>query len=887
MSADASAIDGGTASYDLSGWLGGYGSQNDRVALVATFLNSSGASLGTTQIGPVTNTDRGNVTEFLQRTATGSIPVGTRQIKLDLDFTWTAGQTTDGYADNLSLTITPSIPAPALTPPPSTVPAFDHVFRVYMENNNFSSSSNTVDGDAEIIGNSQAPYINGLANQNTLLTNYTAITHNSAPNYVAIAGGSTFGHTAGSGGLASNCITTCTFNVPSLGDRVDQAGKTWKQYADGANGNCDTSQHGYYYPDDVPFYYFPTMKNSLSYCQAHWQPLTRMFTDLQSTATTPNFVWFDADDCNDMEACGIAAGDTWLSNTLPKLFSSPAWAHPTLAPDHHLGRGRQQLSRRVWTRPDQSGRDHRHRLREHGRDRLPLDGALRPLHSTTCSTDVEVGRVGTDAGWSRKTGLSRISSRGVSCALAMPDLATLDLIGHADLVRSGEATALELLDAAIARIESTRELNAVICDLFDRARARAAEPLSEGPLAGAPFLLKDLGAALEGVPERMGSVALRGYVSPRSSVVVSRYEAAGLLIAGKTNTPEWGNHCTTEPVLFGPTLNPRAPDRSPGGSSGGSAVAVAAGLVPAASGGDGTGSIRVPASSCGVIGLKPARGRKTFAPDGGHGLEGLVNEHALTRSVRDCAALLDATAGRVPGDPYSAPPPAGPWSAAIERDPVPLRVRWTADGPFAGDTHPETRAAVEATAGVLAELGHDVEHGAPAFDPEPVVDAVAVLHEVSNLELYALAAEVLGRAPTHDELEATAWEMLEEGRGVTGERYAGAITTAHAQGRRFAEGLADVDVFVVPTLLTGGPPPLAHLNQPRGSTAEFFRVEFATTGWTPMANVSGFAAVSLPLGTTSEGLPIGVQFMAPEETVLLQLAAQLERAGRFERVAQS
>jgi len=461
----------------------------------------------------------------------------------------------------------------------------------------------------------------------------------------------------------------------------------------------------------------------------------------------------------------------------------------------------------------------------------------------------------------------------------MQELATLDLIGHAELIRSGDATALELLDAAIVRIEAARELNAVICDLFDRARRRAAGPVGEGPLAGAPFLLKDLGAALEGVPERMGSVALSGHVCARTSVVVSRYEKAGLLIAGKTNTPEWGNHCTTEPVLFGPTINPRAPGRSPGGSSGGSAVAVAAGLVPAASGGDGTGSIRVPASCCGVIGLKPARGRKTFAPDGGHGLEGLVNEHALTRSVRDCAALLDATAGRVPGDPYSAADPAERWLTSIARDPGPLRVRWTADGPFAGDTHPETRSAIERAAAMLADLGHEVEPGAPIFDPEPVVDAVAVLHQVSNLELYALAASVLGRPPERDELEATAWEMLEEGRAVTGERYAGAIATVHAQGRRFAEGLADVDVFLVPTLLTGGPPPLAHLNQPRGSTAEFFRVEFATTGWTPMANVSGFAAISLPLATTADGLPIGVQLMAPEETVLLRLAAQLERAG--------
>jgi amidase len=463
----------------------------------------------------------------------------------------------------------------------------------------------------------------------------------------------------------------------------------------------------------------------------------------------------------------------------------------------------------------------------------------------------------------------------------MPDDVSLDLVGTAALIASGEATALELLDASMRAMVASRDLGAVICDLFDRARAKAGEPLPDGPLAGAPFLLKDLGGALEGVPERMGSVALREHVSSRTSVVVSRYEAAGLLIAGKTNTPEWGNHCTTEPVSFGPTVNPRAPGRSPGGSSGGSAVAVAAGLVPAASGGDGTGSIRVPASCCGVIGLKPARGRKTFAPDGGHGLEGLVNEHALTRSVRDCAALLDATAGAVPGDPYSAAPPAEPWTAQIARDPASLRVRWTADGPFAGDTHPETRAAVEAAAAALAELGHHVEPGAPAFDPEPVIDAVAVLHEVSNLELYALATSVLGRPPERDELEPTAWEMLEEGRSVSGERYAGAIATVHAQGRRFAEGLADVDVFLVPTLLTGGPPPLAHLNQPRGSTANFFAVEFATTGWTPMANVSGFAAISLPLAATSDGLPIGVQLMAPEEAVLLQLAAQLERAGRM------
>jgi amidase len=461
----------------------------------------------------------------------------------------------------------------------------------------------------------------------------------------------------------------------------------------------------------------------------------------------------------------------------------------------------------------------------------------------------------------------------------MTDLSKLDLIGHAALVRRREATALELLDAAITRIEASRGLNAVICDLFDRARARATEPLGEGPLAGAPFLLKDLGAPLRGAPERMGSVALKDHVSDHSSVIVERYERAGMLIAGKTNTPEWGNHCTTEPVLFGPTVNPRAPGLSPGGSSGGSAVAVAVGMVPAASGSDATGSIRVPASACGVIGLKPTRGRKSFAPDAGQSVEGLGCEHALTRSVRDCAALLDATAGSVPGDPYTAPAPGQPWLTAVASDPAALRVSFTAEGPFGGETHPDTRAAVETAAQRLAELGHHVGQSAPAFDPEAVIDAIAVLHEVSNLELHALAESVLGRPPRRDELESTAWEMLEEGRGVTGESYAGAIATVHAQGRRFAQGLADVDVFVVPTILTGGPPPLAYLNQTRGSTRAFFAVETATTGWTAMANVSGFAALSLPLAETSEGLPIGVQLMAPQETVLLQLAAQLERAG--------
>ncbi|MBJ7329848.1 MAG: amidase [Solirubrobacteraceae bacterium] len=466
--------------------------------------------------------------------------------------------------------------------------------------------------------------------------------------------------------------------------------------------------------------------------------------------------------------------------------------------------------------------------------------------------------------------------------MTLDEFRDVDAIGQAELVRDGEVTALELVDAAIARIEAARGLNAVICDLFAFARAEAAKPLPDGPLAGAPFLLKDLGGALAGVPDRMGSVALRDHVATTEPWLIGRYRAAGLVVCGKTNTPEWGNHCTTEPTLFGPTVNPWAPDRSPGGSSGGSAVAVATGLVPLASGGDGTGSIRVPASCCGVVGLKPRRGRMSFAPGAGDSLSGLVNLHGLTFSVRDCAALLDASAGVVAGDPYTAPPAATTFSEAAASEPPPTRILMTADPPFGGTTDPEVRAAVESVGRLLVDLGHEVDAGAPDFDGDAVTDAVAVLHAISNVELHDLAAEHLGRAPREDEFEPSSWEMMREGFATTGMQLQHAIGQVHAQGRRFADGLAAHDVLLCPTLLTTLPP-LGHLNQPRGSVRAFFETEFATTGWTPMANVSGWAAISLPLGRTADGWPIGVQLMAEEESILLALAAQLEQATGWER----
>jgi len=465
------------------------------------------------------------------------------------------------------------------------------------------------------------------------------------------------------------------------------------------------------------------------------------------------------------------------------------------------------------------------------------------------------------------------------------ELAGLDAVGQAQLVAAGEVSAAELLEAALIRLAAARDLNAVITDLFDRGRAQAAaldasgvlRTGAAGPLAGVPFLLKDLGAALAGAPEAMGSRALRTHVAAETDWVVQHYLDAGLVIFGKTNTPEWGNHCTTEPYLFGPTVNPWGPDITPGGSSGGSAAAVAAGVVPAASGGDGTGSIRVPASCCGLVGLKPRRGRTSFSP-GGHALEGLVNGHALTRTVRDSAALLDAVAGAAPGDPYSAPPPAAPFVDALTEAVAPQRILMTTQSPFPGPgAAAAVVTAVEDTAAALAGFGHRVDTGAPTFDADEVADAIAVLHMVSNAQLYALATAHLGRQPTEDEFEPSSWVMMREGFSTSGVAYAEAIAAIHGQTRRFAAGMTGYDVLLVPTLLTDGPPPYGLLNQPRGTTRAFFDVEFATTGWTTMGNVTGWAAISLPLGVNAAGLPIGVQLMAPDERILLTLAAQLER----------
>ncbi len=457
------------------------------------------------------------------------------------------------------------------------------------------------------------------------------------------------------------------------------------------------------------------------------------------------------------------------------------------------------------------------------------------------------------------------------------ELMRKDLTEQAALVRSGQVSALELVDSAIARLEGARELNVLVHEQFDSARTTAAEPLGDGPLAGVPFLLKDLAEPQAGVPERMGSRALRNHVATETSWTVKRYRAAGLIICGRTNTPEFGNHCATEPALFGPTLNPWNPSISPGGSSGGSAAAVAAGLIGAASGGDATGSIRMPSSCCGLVGLKPRRGRSSFAPSAGQLLDGLATKHALTRTVRDTALLLDVTAGSAPGDPYSAPPPQRPFVSEVGADPGRLRIMHADGPPFPGKLDERVQAVADQAARALEELGHDVRPSpGPAFDPEVMRHAISIFHAVDNAATFRWLCNELGRRPEADELEPVTWDMLREGAEVTAVDHAAAIDEIHAQSRRAAVAFESNDILLCPSLNLLPPPP-GSLSVSRGTVDAFFDVEFATTGWTTVSNATGWASISLPLGEV-DGLPVGVALAAPDEAVLLRVAAQLEVA---------
>jgi hypothetical protein len=311
VAAAATAIDGGGARYDLSGWLGGWSSQNDRAQVGITFQNATGSAIGTAQIGPVTNTDRGNTTQFLFREAQGSVPVGTRTILVVLTITLTGGSNADGYADNLSLTLsTPLAAPPAPTPPASTVPHYDHVFFTLMENR----------GLHDVMGASTWPYVNGLMSQYAQATNLYAVGHPSDPAYIALASGSTQGVYPNELPAKMGAIA-----APHIGDALEGIGKTWKAYLETAPSACYKQNSGYYLTDDTPFLYFAQVANDTAYCNAHLPVIAQLATDLASTSTTPSLVWIAPDDCQDDEACGDSAGDNWLKGRLPSVFNSAAW----------------------------------------------------------------------------------------------------------------------------------------------------------------------------------------------------------------------------------------------------------------------------------------------------------------------------------------------------------------------------------------------------------------------------------------------------------------------------------------------------------------------------------------------------------------------------------
>jgi amidase len=470
------------------------------------------------------------------------------------------------------------------------------------------------------------------------------------------------------------------------------------------------------------------------------------------------------------------------------------------------------------------------------------------------------------------------------------EIAFLDATAQAELVRSGQVKPIELVDAAIARIERLNPvINAVITPMFEQARTAARGPLLDGPFCGVPFLLKDLFASYAGVRLSAGSAFLRDFVPDHDSELVARLKRAGLVIAGKTNTPEFGLLATTEPRLFGPTRNPWDPSRSAGGSSGGSAAAVAAGMVAMAHGNDGGGSIRIPASCCGIFGLKPTRARNPLGPDVGDVMGGLAVEHAVTRSVRDSAALLDATNGPDIGDPYCAPVPARPFLREVGADPGRLRIGFTTVAPTGVAIHEDCVRAVRDAAKLCSDLGHEVSEGSPAIDGERFATCFLLLWSVGCARGMKSNAILMGRRPEPGDFEELTWALAEQGRVIRASDYLLAIGALQFMARRIAGFFVNYDVLLTPTVAEP-PLPLGSFDARPGNPLYGLQRATAFVPFTPIFNVTGQPAMSVPLFWNAEDLPVGTHFVGRfgDEATLFRLAAQLEMArpwvGRRPRV---
>ena len=484
---------------------------------------------------------------------------------------------------------------------------------------------------------------------------------------------------------------------------------------------------------------------------------------------------------------------------------------------------------------------------------------------------------------------------------AFPDFHKYDGLGLAELVRTRQVTPQELVEEAIGRIESLNpRINAVVQKMYDRARSAAQGDLPEGPFKGVPFLLKDLISMVAGVPTGSGNRLLLKIPAAHDSEIVRRYKRTGAIILGKTNTPEFGIVPYTEPEVFGPTLNPWDLDRTPGGSSGGSAAAVAARMVPLAGGGDGGGSIRIPASCCGLFGLKPTRGRTPTGPDIGEAWRGFAVEHVITRSVRDSAAMLDAIAGPDVGAPYIAPPPLRPFLQEVNTEPEPLRIAFTAHPLLGRTVHGDCRKGLETTVELLRQLGHEVVEATPGVDGEACAVAFLTIVAAEVRADVEWAARSAGREPRASEFEGATYALGLLGKAIGASEYAGAARFLQATAREVGRFFEHCDILLTPTL-SQPPVPVGAL-QPSGAERALMNiVNRLNAGWllkalgvikataaktfdfipyTPLFNVTGQPAMSVPLHWTDEGLPVGMQFVGRlgEEGALFRLAGQLERA---------
>ena len=454
-----------------------------------------------------------------------------------------------------------------------------------------------------------------------------------------------------------------------------------------------------------------------------------------------------------------------------------------------------------------------------------------------------------------------------------------DGLGLASLVKRREVKPSELINCAIQAIEKTNpKLNAVVRRLDAMAKKTARGGLPRGAFTGVPFLLKDLTHSLAGVPTDCGSRFFKGWTRKYDSEMVKRWKAAGFVIVGKTNTPEAGSSGSCEPVANGATHNPWKLGYSPGGSSGGSAAGVAAGMTPVAHANDGGGSIRIPASACGLVGLKPSRGRTSYAPDWGELWNGMAIEGVVSRTVRDTAASLDVMWQPAVGDPYFATPPKRPYSAEVGAPVEKLRVGFSTAAPRGSAMHGECVKGVRKTAALLESLGHRVEEAAPKFDVSRLEEAWGIIFQANEAWAFLDYAKVTGRTISNKLIEANNLWLIEEGQKYSAIDLLKAVCDMHAVSRQFAQFFEKYDIWLTPTL--GSPPPKhGYLFADQNPDIFFERLmEFIPI--TSIYNATGNPAITLPLHWSRNGLPVGIHFGARygEEALLLRLAAQLEEA---------